>query len=68
MAINPAASSLPIDKQYVRDWLTSAESGWDRASDAAPPPLPADVVAATRDRYVQGYERVSGLRFADWLC
>ncbi len=54
------------DKQFVRDWLTSPASGWDRASELAPPPLPDEVVAATRDRYVQGYERVSGLSFADW--
>jgi phosphoribosylaminoimidazole-succinocarboxamide synthase len=64
----PGRVQPSYDKQFVRDWLTSAASGWDRASDAAPPPLPDDVVAATRDRYVQGYERVSGLRFADWLC
>ena len=54
------------DKQFVRDWLTSPASGWDRGSELPPPPLPDDVVAATRDRYVMAYERVSGLRFADW--
>ncbi|AHI01922.1 phosphoribosylaminoimidazolesuccinocarboxamide synthase [Kutzneria viridogrisea] len=51
------------DKQYVRDWLTSPESGWDRASDTPPPPLPEHVVAATRSRYVEAYERVTGRRF-----
>jgi phosphoribosylaminoimidazole-succinocarboxamide synthase len=51
------------DKQYVRDWLTSPESGWDRKSDTPPPPLPADVVAATRSKYVEAYERVTGKRF-----
>jgi len=56
------------DKQFVRDWLTSAEAGWDRTGDAPPPPLPEDVVAATRDRYVQAYEKVSGRAFADWMC
>ncbi|ACU40678.1 phosphoribosylaminoimidazolesuccinocarboxamide synthase [Actinosynnema pretiosum subsp. pretiosum] len=55
-----------FDKQYVRDWLTSAESGWDRKSDAPPPALPAEVVAATRARYVEAYERITGLSFADW--
>ncbi len=55
------------DKQYVRDWLTSADSHWDRASDRPPPPLPAAIVAATRDRYLQAYEKVSGRSFADWI-
>jgi phosphoribosylaminoimidazole-succinocarboxamide synthase len=55
-----------FDKQYVRDWLTSPESGWDRGGDAPPPELPADVVAATRRRYVQAYELISGRSFDDW--
>lgn len=55
-----------FDKQYVRDWLTGPDSGWDKASDTPPPPLPAEVVAATRARYVEAYERISGLSFADW--
>ena len=54
------------DKQFVRDWLTSAESGWDRSADQPPPPLPDEVVAATRDRYVQAYQQLSGLQFSDW--
>lgn len=49
-----------LDKQYVRDWLTSAESGWDRRSGDAPPELPAVVVDATRARYVEAYERLTG--------
>ncbi|MEV0676748.1 phosphoribosylaminoimidazolesuccinocarboxamide synthase [Actinosynnema sp. NPDC050436] len=56
-----------FDKQFVRDWLTSPASGWDRASDTPPPPLPDDVVAATRARYVEAYERITGLSFADWI-
>jgi phosphoribosylaminoimidazole-succinocarboxamide synthase len=61
-----AGRSQPsFDKQYVRDWLTSPESGWDKAGP--PPPLPADVVANTRARYVSAYERISGRSFADWL-
>ncbi|MCE6995705.1 phosphoribosylaminoimidazolesuccinocarboxamide synthase [Saccharothrix sp. S26] len=55
-----------FDKQYVRDWLTSPASGWDRASDTPPPALPDDVVAATRSRYVEAYERITGRSFADW--
>ncbi|MEY8043402.1 phosphoribosylaminoimidazolesuccinocarboxamide synthase [Saccharopolyspora cebuensis] len=62
----PGRVQPSFDKQYVRDWLTSAESGWDRAADVPPPPLPEHVVAATRDRYVEAYERITGHRFADW--
>jgi phosphoribosylaminoimidazole-succinocarboxamide synthase len=62
----PGRAQPSFDKQYVRDWLLSPASGWDRASGAEPPDLPADVVAATRDRYVEAYERLTGLRFADW--
>ncbi|PRW62031.1 phosphoribosylaminoimidazolesuccinocarboxamide synthase [Actinopolyspora mortivallis] len=62
----PGRPQASFDKQYVRDWLTSPESGWDRASDVAPPPLPAEVVAATRQRYVEAYERITGRDLADW--
>ena len=55
-----------FDKQYVRDWLTGP-SGWDRHGDTPPPPLPQDVVQATRERYVEAYERISGQSFSDWL-
>lgn len=50
----------------MRDWLTSPASGWDRASDTPPPPLSAEVVAATRARYVEAYERITGRSLADW--
>ncbi|HTM83361.1 MAG TPA: phosphoribosylaminoimidazolesuccinocarboxamide synthase, partial [Mycobacterium sp.] len=56
-----------FDKQFVRNWLTSAESGWDRGGTQPPPALPADIIAATRDRYIDAYERISGLRFDDWI-
>ena len=59
----PGRAQLSYDKQFVRDWLTSAESGWDRASDEPPPPLPADIVEKTRDRYVQAFEQLTGERF-----
>jgi phosphoribosylaminoimidazole-succinocarboxamide synthase len=57
----PGAAQPSYDKQYVRDWLTH-ESGWDRVS--APPELPDDVVAATRERYVTAYEQLTGRRFS----
>lgn len=63
----PGRVQPSFDKQYVRDWLTSPASGWDRDADSPPPPLPDEVVAATRDRYIQAYELVSGRRFADWI-
>jgi phosphoribosylaminoimidazole-succinocarboxamide synthase len=57
---SPGSVQPSYDKQYVRDWLTS--SGWDRVSP--PPELPADVVEATRERYVTAYEQLTGQRFA----
>ncbi|MBO3088140.1 phosphoribosylaminoimidazolesuccinocarboxamide synthase [Cellulomonas dongxiuzhuiae] len=59
-AWEPGHPQPSFDKQYVRDWLTSPASGWDRASDAPPPALPAEVVARTRDRYLDAYERLTG--------
>ncbi|WP_348536482.1 phosphoribosylaminoimidazolesuccinocarboxamide synthase [Geodermatophilus sp. DF01-2] len=56
---SPGDVQPSFDKQYVRDWLTA--SGWDRVSP--PPELPADVVAATRERYVTAYERLTGRSF-----
>ena len=60
MTWSPGAVQPSFDKQFVRDWLTS--SGWDRVSP--PPELPADVVAATRDRYVTAYEQLTGRTLA----
>jgi phosphoribosylaminoimidazole-succinocarboxamide synthase len=62
----PGHPQPSFDKQYVRNWLLSEAAGWDRTSGAPPPALPDDVVAATRARYVEAYERLTGLRFADW--
>jgi phosphoribosylaminoimidazole-succinocarboxamide synthase len=56
-----------FDKQFVRNWLTSPESGWDRYGDQPPPPLPPEIAEATRDRYIEAYERISGLSFSDWI-
>jgi phosphoribosylaminoimidazole-succinocarboxamide synthase len=57
----PGRQQPSYDKQYVRDWLL-LESGWDRTS--APPPLPDDVVARTRAKYLEAYERLTGRRWA----
>jgi len=59
----PGRPQPSYDKQIVRNWLLSPESGWDRASGAPPPPLPPEVVERTRDRYVEVYERLTGERF-----
>jgi phosphoribosylaminoimidazole-succinocarboxamide synthase len=58
----PGGAQPSYDKQYVRDWLRF-ESGWDRAAGGPPPPLPADVVARTREKYVEAFERLTGLVF-----
>jgi phosphoribosylaminoimidazole-succinocarboxamide synthase len=56
-------SQPSFDKQYVRDWATA--SGWDRRPPA--PAVPEDVVAGTRARYVEAYERITGEPFQSWL-
>ena len=56
----PGQVTPSFDKQYVRDWLTSPASGWDRGGDQEPPALPDDVVERTRSRYLEAYERLTG--------
>jgi phosphoribosylaminoimidazole-succinocarboxamide synthase len=51
-----------FDKQPFRDWLTSEH--WDRTPP--PPAVPDEIVAITSDRYVEGYERVTGKQLRDW--
>lgn len=60
----PGRRQNPFDKQYIRDWLTSPEAGWDRRSGTPPPPLPDHVVQRTRERYIEAYERLTGRAFA----
>ena len=60
----PGRSQPSFDKQYVRDWASG--SGWDKTPPA--PELPDDVVAGTRERYVDAYERITGEPFDDWLA
>jgi phosphoribosylaminoimidazole-succinocarboxamide synthase len=57
----PGRAQPSYDKQFVRDWLLSPASGWDRSSGEAPPPLPADVVEHTRARYLEAFETLTGL-------
>lgn len=59
----PGHAQPSYDKQIVRNWALSPESGWDRSSGEAPPPLPAEVVERTRSRYVEAYELLTGQRW-----
>jgi len=52
-----------FDKQYVRDW--AAGTGWDKKPPA--PAIPDDVVAGTRTRYIEAYEKITGQSFDAWL-
>ncbi|CAG7643232.1 phosphoribosylaminoimidazolesuccinocarboxamide synthase [Actinacidiphila bryophytorum] len=56
----PGHAQPAFDKQFIRDWLTSDASGWDRSGDAPPPELPPEVVEQSRARYVEAYERLTG--------
>ncbi|MEV7727263.1 phosphoribosylaminoimidazolesuccinocarboxamide synthase [Streptomyces sp. NPDC087917] len=57
----PGHAQPSYDKQYVRDWLSSPASGWDPKGELPPPALPQDVVDQTRAKYVEAYERLTGL-------
>lgn len=59
----PGKSQPSFDKQYVRDWLLSAESGWDKNSGEAPPELPQEVIEKTRERYIAAYKQLTGKSF-----
>ncbi|WP_299167269.1 phosphoribosylaminoimidazolesuccinocarboxamide synthase [uncultured Arthrobacter sp.] len=58
---SPGKAQPSFDKQFVRDWLTSDDAGWDRVSE--PPALPAGVIEKTRARYIEAYERLTGRTF-----
>jgi phosphoribosylaminoimidazole-succinocarboxamide synthase len=59
----PGRPQPSYDKQFVRDWLTSAEAHWDRAIGDPPPALPPAIVEQTRATYVEAYERLTGEAF-----
>ncbi|GAA3854829.1 phosphoribosylaminoimidazolesuccinocarboxamide synthase [Amycolatopsis tucumanensis] len=56
----PGRPQFSFDKQYVRDWVSG--TGWDKTPPA--PEIPADVVATTRARYIEVYERITGNTWA----
>jgi phosphoribosylaminoimidazole-succinocarboxamide synthase len=59
----PGHTQPSFDKEFVREWLISPASGWDKASGQAPPALPDEVVERTRAKYVEAYERLTGRTF-----
>ena len=59
----PGRSQPSFDKQFVRDWASS--TGWDRTPPA--PPIPDDVVARTREKYLEAYERITGESLEAWV-
>jgi phosphoribosylaminoimidazole-succinocarboxamide synthase len=61
----PGGAQPSYDKQFVRDWVAH-ESGWDRTG--SPPELPDEVVARTREKYLEAFERLTGGSFAAYLA
>jgi phosphoribosylaminoimidazole-succinocarboxamide synthase len=59
----PGGPQASYDKQFVRDWLEA--SGWDKTAPG--PELPDEVVAGTRARYVEAFERITGASFERYL-
>ena len=60
--VTPGATPPSFDKQPVRDYAESL--GWDKEPPA--PPMPDEVISATRARYIEAYERLTGRSFSDW--
>ena len=60
----PGRDQPSFDKQFVRDWLL--EAGWDREPPG--PELPADVIAGTRNRYLEAFNRLTGETLESWLA
>jgi phosphoribosylaminoimidazole-succinocarboxamide synthase len=60
----PGGPQPSFDKQYVRDYCERL--GWDKAAPG--PELPEEVVSETRARYVEAFERLTGLSFDDYLA
>jgi phosphoribosylaminoimidazole-succinocarboxamide synthase len=63
-AYEPGRAQASYDKQFVRDWLESQP--WNKTAPG--PELPAEIVAGTRERYVEAYERITGASFARYLA
>jgi len=59
----PGGTRVSYDKQFVRDWLTSSDAGWDRVNALPPPGLPDEIVDKTRQRYIRVFEQLTGETF-----
>jgi phosphoribosylaminoimidazole-succinocarboxamide synthase len=59
----PGRGQQSFDKQFVRDWASS--TGWDKTPPA--PAIPDDILRRTEQKYIEGYERITGTPFAEWL-
>ncbi|MGW8380439.1 phosphoribosylaminoimidazolesuccinocarboxamide synthase [Streptomyces sp. ODS28] len=59
----PGRAQPSFDKQFVRDWLSGPESGWDRNGEQPPPPLPQEIVEATRAKYAEAYRLLTGVEW-----
>ncbi|MGP8300812.1 phosphoribosylaminoimidazolesuccinocarboxamide synthase [Streptomyces inhibens] len=60
----PGRAQPSFDKQFVRDWLTSPAADWDRTGEQPPPALPQEIVENTRAKYIEAYERLTGLSWS----
>ena len=60
----PGGPQPSFDKQFVRDWLVSPESGWSKDSGEPPPALPEEIVEKTRAKYIEAYETLTGKTFS----
>jgi len=60
----PGRAQASFDKQYVRDWLETLD--WDKTPPG--PELPTEIVAGTRARYVEAFERITGASFERYLA
>jgi len=54
---------ISFDKQFVRDWLTSKESGWDKNSSTPPPHLPLEIIEKTREKYLEVFKLLTGSKY-----
>ncbi|MGH3325184.1 MAG: phosphoribosylaminoimidazolesuccinocarboxamide synthase, partial [Streptomyces sp.] len=60
----PGRAQPSFDKQFVRDWLSGPDSGWDRGGQQPPPPLPERIVERTREKYAEAYRLLTGLEWS----
>ena len=60
----PGRAQPSFDKQFVRDWLTSAGLRLGPHGEQPPPALPAEIVERTRAKYVEAYERLTGITWS----